>query len=206
MKSHLILATFLLLSLSCPLMAASPEHPGAVPVLLGLDSVRKELGLSKSQCRQLDAVRADFKSDVRQVTTNTPATPVGKKAANATVEALRVKYNEKAVAILTPAQHQRLVQIEHQTLGGLMLFLPDLQKELAFTAGQVADIEKIRAEGEAFANRITGSFEKGEITLQERLDTLKNYRHKQSSKALRVLTPAQQKALENMQGNQFKPA
>jgi len=208
MKPHLIRATFLLcFSLTAaPLMAATPEHPGSVPVLLGLDSVRKELGLSKGQCQQLEKIRADFKSDARLITTRTPSTPVEKKAANATVEALRVKYNNKAVAVLTPAQHQRLIQIEHQKLGGLMLFLPGLQKDLALTAGQVAALERIRAGGEAFANRIATSFENGEISLQERLESLKNYRLKQSTNALRVLTPDQRKALENLQGNQFKPA
>ncbi len=208
MKTHMIRATFLLIfSLAtAPLMASAPEHPGSVPVLLGLDSVRKELGLSKAQCRQLDQIRSDFKSDAHMVTTRTPTTAVEKKAANATVESLRTKYNDEAVAVLTPSQHQRLVQIEHQTLGGLMLFLPALQQQLAFKADQVAEIARIKADGEAFASRVTNSFEKGEISLQERLETLRNFRLKQSDKALRVLSPAQRKSLENLQGNQFKPA
>ena len=52
-----------LMFLAGPLMAASIEHPGSVPVLLGLDSVRNELGLTKSQCARLDKIRSDFKDD-----------------------------------------------------------------------------------------------------------------------------------------------
>ncbi|MEI8311239.1 MAG: hypothetical protein WCH98_10840 [Verrucomicrobiota bacterium] len=203
MKSpHLFPATLVLflLFLAGSLMAATTEHPGSIPIFLGLDSVRKELGLTKSQRGQLDKIRSEFKSDVRLITARTPASQVEKSAANSTVKALVARYNEKAVAVLTPAQHARLVQIEHQTLGGLMLFLPAEQKLLGLTAGQIATITKIRSAGEAFASRIAGTFEKGAITLQERLAALRNYRLKQSDKCLRVLTPAQRKTFESLQG------
>jgi len=186
-------------------MAASTEHPGSAPVLLGLDPVRKELGLTKAQCAKLDKIRADFKADARLITTRPPSTPVEKKAANSTVKALVTKYNERAIAVLTAPQHERLVQIERQTLGGRMLFQPCEQKRLGLTGGQVAAIGKIHADGEVYASRITASFEKGDLSLQERLATLRNYRLKQSAKCLRVLTPAQRKAFQSLQGKKFKP-
>lgn len=181
-------------------MAATTEHPGSVPVFLGLDSVRKELGLTKSQCAQLDKIRSAFKSDVRLITTRPTASPAEKNAANSTVKSLVSRYNEKAVAVLTPSQHARLVQIERQTLGGWMLFLPGEQKLLGLTAGQVAGINKIRSQGEAFSSQLSSSFEKGDITLQERLVALRNYRLKQAAKCLKVLTPAQRKAFQSLQG------
>ncbi|MFA7342739.1 MAG: hypothetical protein WC003_00410 [Terrimicrobiaceae bacterium] len=190
--------------LAGPLAAATPEHPGSAPVFLGLDSVRKELGLTKSQCAQLDKIRSDFKADARLITTRPPANPVEKSAANSTVKALVTRYNGKAVAVLTPPQHARLVQIEHQALGGLMLFLPCEQKLLGLKAAQIAEIGKIRSGGEAFASRVTASFEEGSITVQERLVALRNYRIKQSAKCLRVLTPAQRKAFQSLKGE--KPA
>ena len=209
MKSPFILTASLflfLVFLSGPLLAAPTEHPGSVPVLLGLDSVRKELGLTKIQRAKLDQIRADFKADARLITARTPSTPVEKSAANATVKALLAKYNERAIAVLTTAQHERLVQIGRQTLGGVMLFLPGEQKQLGLYAAQTAALEKIRTDGEVFASRLTGSFEKGDVTLPERLTALRNYRLKQSARCLRVLSPAQGKAFQSLQGKEFKPA
>ena len=209
MKSPLVFRATLFLFLaflSGPLLAASTEHPGSVPVLLGLDSVRKELGLTRSQCAKLDKIRADFKADAHLITTRTPSVPVEKNAANSTVKALLTKYNGLAIAVLTPAQHERLLQIERQTLGGWMLFLPAEQARLGLTPGQIAAIGKIHDEGEVFANRVTSSYEKGGMSLQERLATLRKHRLKQAAKCLRVLTPAQLKAFQSLQGKQFKPA
>jgi hypothetical protein len=209
MKSPRLLSAAIALFLmfpAGPLVAASIEHPGSVPVLLGLDSVRSELGLTKSQCARLDRIRSDFKADAHLITARPPATPAEKAAANATVKALIARYNEKAIAVLTPSQHARLVQIERQTLGGLMLFLPGEQKLLGLTAAQIAAIGKVRSDGEAFASRVTSSFEKGAITLQERLTTLKNYRIKQAANCLRTLTREQRKTFQSLQGEKLKQA
>ncbi|MFA7234748.1 MAG: hypothetical protein WC076_11630 [Terrimicrobiaceae bacterium] len=208
MKSPLFFrAAFLLFPviLSGPLLAASTGHPGSVPILLGLDSVKKELGLTKIQCGKLETIRADFKADARSITARPPSTPLEKQAANSTVKALIAKYNERAVSVLTPPQHERLVQVEHQTLGGMMLFLPGEQEQLGLTAGQISALGKIRADGEVFASRVTRSFEEGDITLPERLATLRNYRVKQAAKCLRVLSPAQRKTFQSLRGQEFKP-
>lgn len=206
-SSTLLRATLLslLALLSGPLLASSAEHPGSVPVLLGLDCVKKELGLTKAQCAKLEVIRSEFKADARTITTRTPSTAVEKTAANTTVKALIAKYNAKAVSVLTPQQHERLLQIERQNLGGLMLFLPGEQKQLGLRAGQVAALSKIRSDGEAFANRVTSSFEKGNVTLSERLTTLRNYRLKQSDRCLRVLSHEQRQSFESLKGKAIKP-
>ena len=209
MKSPLLFRAALLSVLgflSGPLLASATEHPGSVPVLLGLDSVKKELGLTKAQSAKLEKIRSDFKADARLITTRTPSTAVEKAAANTTVKSLVAKYNDKAVAVLTPQQHERLLQIERQTLGGLMLFLPAEQKQLGLSEEQIAALGKIRTDGEAFASRVTSSFEKGDLTLSERLAKLRSYRIKQSGSCLRVLTPAQRKSFEGLQGRAIKPA
>ncbi|MEI6492166.1 MAG: hypothetical protein WCO94_06435 [Verrucomicrobiota bacterium] len=210
MKSPLLLPSailLILLLLTAPLPAATTTgHPGSVAVLLGLDSVRNELKLTKSQCDQLDKIRSNFKADAHLITTRPPATQVEKSAANSTVKSLINRYNEKAVAVLTPQQHARLVQIERQILGGLMLFQPDEQKLLGLSSSQIAALGQIRSNGEAFASRVTNSFEKGNLTLQERLATLRNYRIKQSAKCLQVLSPAQRKAFRSLQGTTLKRA
>lgn len=208
MKPHRLLTASLFLSLvflAAPLMGATaPEHPGSLPVFLGLESVRKELGITKSQGARLDKIRAEFKSGARLITATSPATAAERSEANAKVKTLVARYNDKAVAVLTPAQRTRLAQIERQTLGGLMLFLPGEQKLLNLTSRQIAAIGKIRTRGEAFANRMAAMFERGAITLQERLAALRNYRIEQSAKCMKVLDPAQRKTFESLQGP--KPA
>lgn len=180
--------------------AEAPEHLGAVPVLLGLDSVKKELGLSRSQVARLEKLRSDLKSDVRLLTTRAPATAVEKKATNATVKKLLQTYNAKAVAVLTPSQSARLVQIEHQMLGGLMLFLPSVQKRLALSKSQLSEVESIRRKGELFASRTTEQYEQGEIGFEERLAILRDYRRKQSASLLRVLSRDQRSTLQSLAG------
>lgn len=191
---------------SVPLLAAPTEHLGSAPVFLGLDPVRKELKLTKNQCVRLDQIRADFKSDARLITERAPASPVEQRAANSTVKALVSKYNQKATAVLTPEQLERLLQIERQMLGGLMLFLPAEQKQLGLSEGQIAALGKIRTDGEEYAGRVTASFEKGDVTRFDRLEALREYRVKQAAKCLRVLTPAQAKAFQNLYGKDFKAA
>jgi hypothetical protein len=192
-------------SLAC-LPVASAEHPGSTPILLGRDAVRKELALTKKQAAQLDRIRADFKADARLLTTRPPANAVEKQAANSSVAALLAKYNAKADEVLTTPQQERLLQIERQTLGGLMLFLPSEQKRLGLDVGQVASLAKVHEVGQAFASRITASYEQGDISLAERLETLRKYRIKESKKCLRVLTPKQGRIFQTLQGKKFVPA
>lgn len=208
MKSN-ILSSILLMSLAfiaTTLCAEDAFLPGSLPVLLGNQSVRQDLGLTKSQCDKLDKIRADYKADARLVAARHPETAVERKAANATLGELNASYNVKAAKVLTPGQKQRLEQIGHQTLGGWMLFLPHIQQKLGLTKSQESAIEKIRTEADAFAGKLNRTFENGEIDLQDRLQSLREWRIKASEKLKRILTPEQRKSLLQMQGQQFKPA
>lgn len=210
MKSPLLFSSgiflFLVLLVAPVSAATSTSHPGSVPVLLGLDSVRKELELTKGQGERLDKIRSDFKADSRLITAHPLATSSEKAAANTTVRSLIARYNKKALAVLTPSQQARLVQIERQILGGLMLFQADEQKLLRLTSDQVATLGKLQAHGETYASRITNSFEKGELTLQDRLTALRKYRVKQTAKCLQVLTQAQRATFLSLQGKLIRGA
>lgn len=182
------------------------DFPGAVPVILGNESVRQDLGLTKSQSLQLDKIRADYKASARALTSRHPESATEKQAANTSIAQLNDQYNAKALQVLTPAQAKRLDQIGHQTLGGWMLLLPRIQKELQLTDKQVAAITSLRQNGEQFISRINKQFEAGDIGLQDRLNTLRDWRMKESEKFLRILTPSQQKSLDASQGRKLKLA
>jgi len=202
-----ILAAAAVIALAVPaLRAAESEFPGSVPVLLANQSVRSDLALTKSQCASLDAIRADYRSDARMVTARFPDSAVGKKAANETVRQLTAESNARALKVLTPAQRERLDQIGHQKLGGLMLLLPRVREKLSLSKDQIASLDRFRADGEAFAAKVNTSFEDGRIGLDERLDTLRAWRETQSKKILRTLSSDQKKLLDKMRGQQVKPS
>jgi len=188
------------------LHAGEAEFPGSVPVLLSNQSVRKDLALTQAQCASLDRIRADYKSDARTITAKFPENASGRKAANEVLRQLNARHNAAALKVLTPAQRQRLDQVGHQTLGGLMLFVPRIQQKLQLTKGQIGALEALREEGEAFADKVNRAFEEGEIGLQERLESLRAWRIKQSARILHVLTATQKNSLLQMQGQSFKPA
>ncbi len=208
MKTNLLASVFLLgFAMASPMRAedASSTLPGSLPVLLGNQSVRVDLGLTKSQCGQLDSIRAAYKADARLITSRHPETAVERKAANTTLAELNSRYNAKAAGVLTAGQKVRLEQIGHQTLGGWMLFQPNIRQKLAVTKSQESAIDKIRAEADAFSGKINRAFENGEIDLQDRLQSLREWRIKASDRLKRILTPDQKKSLIQMQGEQFKP-
>ena len=93
-----------LMFLAGPLMAASIEHPGSVPVLLGLDSVRNELGRTQSQGARLDKIRSDFKDDAHLITSRPLATPVEKAAAETVADVAEGASQIAAGALVDPLQ------------------------------------------------------------------------------------------------------
>lgn len=206
MKSSCIAWLAVALLLAALSGARASDFPGSVPVILGNDSVRQDLGLSKSQSLQLDKIRADYKAAARTLTARHPESATEKQAANTALAQLNSRYNAKALQVLSPAQAKRLDQIGHQTLGGWMLLVPRIQKELQLTEKQISAITSLRQDGDDFVSRINKEFEAGEIGLQDRLKTLREWRMKESQKYLRVLTPAQKKSLDASQGRDFKPA
>jgi Spy/CpxP family protein refolding chaperone len=186
--------------------ASASDFPGSVPILLSGQSVRSELALTKSQCAKLDAIRADYRSDARRVTAKFPESAAGRKAANESVRQLTSESNSRALAVLTPAQRERLDQIGHQKLGGLMLFIPRVREKLSLSKDQTAVIARLRADADAYADKVNRSFEEGEIGLRERLASLRAWRERQSKKILGTLTADQKKLLERMRGQPVKPS
>lgn len=187
----------------CGCIPQSPEaagHPGSVPVLLGLDPVRKELKLTAAQTAELDQIRSGFKSAARRLTAQPPATQAARRSAEVRLASLKGAADASALAVLTPVQQSRLAQIEHHVLGASMLAVPSVQKSLGLSASQIAGIDKIRQSGLAFAGAVNRRFENGEIGHQERLAILHARRIKQAKAMAALLTPAQRKALDARRG------
>ncbi len=195
----------LAVAFAASLQATTPavDHPGALPVLLGLDSVRKELKVGSLQRAVLDSLRAEYKSEVRKLTNPMPTTPAQRLAAETQLGKLNERYNARALSVLNDSQRARLLEIEHQTLGATMLLSPSVQAKLALTAKQRQSIESIRRKGLDYVGKINRQFEEGRIGYHERIDLLRGRRLSQAEAFLKVLTPEQRNAFLLIGGDKF---
>jgi len=172
-------------------VTAAVEHPGSVPILLGVEKVRDELKLNSLQRAVLDSLRSEYKNAARQIVATNPAAPAERLEAEKKLLALNDRYNERALSTLNSSQRTKFLKIERQVLGALVLYTPSVQKELALTPKQLQAVEKIRLSGLAAVGKINRKFEAGKIGYQERLDLLRARKLASSEALLKVLTPVQ---------------
>lgn len=172
-------------------VTAAVEHPGSVPILLGVEKVRDELKLNSLQRAVLDSLRAEYKNAARQIVAANPTTPEQRLEAEKKLLALNDRYNERALSTLNTTQRAKFMKIERKVLGALVLYTPSVQKELALAPKQIQAIEKIRQSGLKQVGKINRKFETGKIGYQERLDLLRARKLASSEALLKVLTPSQ---------------
>jgi hypothetical protein len=183
---------------------AAVEHPGSLPVLLGVDKVRTELKLDSLQRALLDSLRAEYKSAARKLTTPMPVSAQERTAAQKKLLQLNDRFNRRALSMLSEDQRAKLVGIERRLLGPTMVYTPSVQAKLGLTEQQRQKVESIRQQGLAYVGKINRKFQAGKIGQQQRLQLLKNRRTKQSSEILQVLTPEQRSAVQALAGKKLE--
>ncbi len=200
----------LVLSLVCATALASlhatvgeSDHPGSVPVLLGLDKVRDDLKLDALQCAVLNSIRAEYKAAARKLVNPLPPTPQARVAAENQLAALSERSNKRALSVLSVPQRKRFLQIEHQVLGASMLYAPRVQKQIGITPAQHQQIVASANRLKASTGKINARFEAGKISFQERLDLLRTRRLASGADLLKLLTPEQRDAFRNLSGEKI---
>jgi hypothetical protein len=206
MKFVLSLVAALLLASRLVAGAAVPptDHPGALPILLGLDNVRNDLRISPSQAIKLDAIRNALRAEARKIVASAGSSAATLRNAEASLQKAATTANARALALLTPAQKSRLTQIEHQLLGGTLLASPSVQKQLALSTSQITSIEKIRAGEATYTNKVNADFHEGLISHQDRIELLRARRLADADRMMSVLTPEQRKAKLSFAGQPLK--
>jgi Spy/CpxP family protein refolding chaperone len=174
---------------------AAVDHPGSLPILLGVEKVRAELRLDSLQRALLDSLRDEYKSAARGLTATMPKTPEERATAQARLLRLNERFNKRALSVLNPSQRAKLSAIEARFLGATVLYSPGVQAKLKLTKEQKRQIEAIRQKGIAFVGKVNRRFEEGKIGQQERLQLLRSRRMAQAAEMLRLLTPEQRGAL-----------
>ena len=183
---------------------AAVEHPGSLPILLGIDKVRAQLKLDSLQRALLDSLRAEYKSAARRLTSPMPVSPQERDVAGKKLLQLNERFNQRALSILSVDQRAKLVGIERRLLGATMVYTPSVQAKLGLTEQQKQKVESIRREGVAYVGKINRKFEAGKIGQQQRVLLLKSRRTRQSAEILQVLTPKQREVVQVLEGKKLE--
>jgi Spy/CpxP family protein refolding chaperone len=183
--------------------AIPAKAPGSVAVLLGVDSVRKELHLTSLQRAVLNDIRNEYRDDARDIVAKAKADLESKKQAQSKLDALTASSERRALRVLNDDQRQRLTEIQYQIRGGYELLSPVLQQKLELTAEQKAKIAKIYIRGEKYTSKVNAKFEKGQISLYQRLLDLRENRLDRSDDFLAVLTEEQYSKFLQLEGKEF---
>ncbi|HET9523835.1 MAG TPA: hypothetical protein VFO90_06355 [Terrimicrobiaceae bacterium] len=201
-----LVVTLLSCAAALPVLAttAAVEHPGSLPILLGVDKVRAQLKLDSLQRALLDSLRAEYKSAARKLTNPMPVSAQEREVAGKKLLQLNERFNQRALSILSEAQRAKLVGIERRLLGATMVYAPSVQTKLGLTEEQKQKVESIRREGLAFVGKINRKFEAGKIGQQQRVLLLKSRRTRQSAEILQVLTPKQRETVQVLEGQKLE--
>ena len=168
------------------------DHPGSIPVLLGLDPVRQDLKLSSLQCALLDSLRSQYKTQARNITAIGMGGEDAAMRAGSDLKSLRKQYNKRALAVLSPSQQDRLRQIERQMLEGALLTSPAEQQLLGLSGPQQQAIAAISKADQAKASSIYNQFNSGKIS-SFRKDINLRRNQKQTSKQMMAVLDGKQK-------------
>ena len=145
-------------------VSTGSDHPGSVPVLLGLDPVRQDLKLSSLQCTLLDSLRAQYKSRSKQIIAIGMADEDAGIRANWDLKSLSKQFNERALNVLSSSQQDRLRQIERQMLGGNLLTSPSEQQLLGLSAQQQQQLASISQSSKAQVASLNAQSASGKIS------------------------------------------
>jgi hypothetical protein len=184
--------------------AALPESPSSMPVLLGLEPVRKDLKVSSLQEALLDSLRAEYKAKVSVTAAAGLADPKIAPKCEADLKAWRVSYNRRALRILNPRQQLRLRQIERQLLKGYFLNSPSEQKLLGFTPEQKKKAADIAAYDRRQSGEIQGKFHTGKMSSFRKDIELHRLQTTTARSMMHLLTPDQQKQYLGLQGEKIR--
>lgn len=183
--------------------ALPSDVPGSEAILLGIDSVQRDLKLNSLQRTLINSIRKEYREEARALVANAADTTASKKLTQSKLDALTASYDKRALGVLSSSQSQRLIEIEHQVLGGYMLLSPELQQELSLTAKQKEKLAVIWNKAQKYVSKINGKFENGEISHNEKIHDLYENRLDSGDDMLDVLTDAQRQKFDELAGVKF---
>jgi len=191
----------LLISAATPLHAGNgSDSPASLSVLLGLDGVRQELGITPAQCGLLDSLQADYKKQAKNIMAIGQADQDAALRADWDIRSLRKQYNARSLSVLTADQQQRLMEIQRQMLGGSLLSSVAEQKLLGLSTQQQQQLSALGSSSQAQATSINAQAQAGQISAFRRGIELRRIQRQTSDQMMAVLTPDQKKQWKILSG------
>lgn len=172
---------------------AKTDHPGSVPILLGLQPVRQDLNLTPAQCGLLDALLAGYKSQAKNLVQLGNADMDSSLRASWDLRSLRKQFNTRALSVLSASQLDRFRQIERQMLGGQLLTSPSEQKLLGLSADQQARLVALENADQSRVAAIMVKAQAGQLSPYWKGVKLRENSRQTSDQMLSVLTHQQKK-------------
>ncbi|HEY8898795.1 MAG TPA: hypothetical protein VIM61_00060 [Chthoniobacterales bacterium] len=177
--------------------------PGSQVILLGVDSVRKDLALTSLQRAVLRDLRDEYREESRAIVKKAGTDLTSKKAAQAELDALTASTNRRALRALSEDQRARLGQIEYQILGAFLLLDGKVQRSLDLTPEQQKKLAYVWWRLQKTASDINKRFEEGKISYYERIVELRDNRIDRSDDMLERLTEEQRAKLDKLAGEKL---
>jgi Spy/CpxP family protein refolding chaperone len=167
-------------------------------MLLGMDEVRKEIGTTDEQNKQIDELQQELRGSFGgfQGFGDLSAEERQKR-----MDEIRKKGEEidaKLARVLKPEQLDRLNQLRVQREGALALTRADVQEKLGFSQEQKDKVRKAQEAG-----RPPAGFNFQNASDEDRAK-LREAREKAEADTLAVLTPEQKKKFDEMKGKPFE--
>lgn len=184
-------------------LTAADFSGGSSAILLGVDSVQKELKLSSLQRAVLNDIRTEYRDASRDITAKVASGQETKQQGLANLQKLTAGSDRRALHVLSDAQRSRLEEIRAQILGTYLLFSPAVQAKLGITEAQKARIAKIELKSDKNVDKANAAFEAGKITHYERMMKLRQNRMERSDELVNVLTSQQCDEFVKLEGEEF---
>ncbi len=176
------------------------DSPASLAVLLGLDGVRQELGITPAQCGLLDALQADYKKQAKNIMAIGQADQDAALRADWDIRSLRKQYNSRSLSVLTADQQQRLMELQRQMLGGSLLSSVAEQKLLGLSPQQRQQLAALASSSQAQATSVNAQAQARQISDFRKGIELRRIQRQTSDQMMALLTPDQKKQWKILSG------
>lgn len=176
------------------------DSPASLAVLLGLDGVRQELGITPAQSGLLDALQSDYKSQAKNIMAIGQADQDAALRADWDIRSLRKQYNARSLAVLSSDQQQRLMELQRQMLGGSLLSSVTEQKLLGLSPQQQQQLAALSSSSQAQATSVNSQAQAGQLSDFRKGIELRRIQQQTSDRMVAVLTPEQKKQWKILSG------
>ena len=176
------------------------DSPASLSVLLGLDGVRQELGITPAQSGLLDSLQASYKKQAKITMAIGQADQDAALRAGWDIRSLRKQYNERSLSVLSADQQQRLMELQRQMLGGSLLSSPTEQKLLGLDSQQQQQLAALSTSSQAQVSSVNAQAQAGQISDFRKGIELRRIQSQTSDQMMAILTPDQKKQWKILSG------